>query len=478
MNSNAHGSGTLKSFRKRRPSVPLRAASLAKVFPSVVLFVAIPLSGYAQGPLAPPGAPAPSMKSLEQVEPRTPISTASFSISAPGSYYLTANLTGSFGIIIAANDVTLDLNGFAVTGSSNNVGPGIRVNAGHSNIEIRNGTISNWGQHGVDALAASNIRMFNIRSISNAQFATSHSGIFVGENSLIKTCMAEANSGGGIVALNNTRVIECMSRSNGFAGITISDRSRADKCVSSSNGGDGIRTGSWSVVIDCSAQTNFQNGIWTGTGSTISGCNSSFNGSAGILTASDCTLDRCLSYTNSFTGIRAGSGCVIRGCVATGNTVDGIDASAGSLISECTARNNGDDGITTGGATVSDCVASFNVGDGISLGSDCRVVDNTCFGNGNGGDGAGIRFLLGGSRIENNHVTDNDWGIKGNTSSTAGTLIVRNTASGNTGTASSGGADPHFDFNPTNNPHGVIEDVSGLAGGAITSSHVNRNWYY
>ena len=78
----------------------------------------LPLSTiHAQGSLTPPGAPAPTMKSLAQIEPRTPISSAPFTISVPGSYYLTTNVTVSAGdaIIIAANNVTLDLNGFTIS---------------------------------------------------------------------------------------------------------------------------------------------------------------------------------------------------------------------------------------------------------------------------------------------------------------------------------------------------------------------------
>jgi hypothetical protein len=50
---------------------------------------------FAQGPLTPPGAPAPTMKTLVQVEPRTPVSSLPFSITEPGSYYLTTSLTGN-----------------------------------------------------------------------------------------------------------------------------------------------------------------------------------------------------------------------------------------------------------------------------------------------------------------------------------------------------------------------------------------------
>ena len=99
------------------------------------------------------------MKSLAQIEPRTIVNSANtpgdgtslFIISQPGSYYLTTNLvgvSGKNGINIAANCVTLDLNGFALLG-----GPGsssaIYILGAQTNITVRNGTISGWGSSGV-----------------------------------------------------------------------------------------------------------------------------------------------------------------------------------------------------------------------------------------------------------------------------------------------------------------------------------------
>ena len=91
---------------------------------------------FAQGPLAPPSAPAPSMKSLAQIEARTAIS-ATTNISTPGSYYLTGDLAGE--ISIYASDVTLDLNGFTIR----NLYRAISVGNGESfkNITIRNGSV-------------------------------------------------------------------------------------------------------------------------------------------------------------------------------------------------------------------------------------------------------------------------------------------------------------------------------------------------
>src|SRR5438270_4345686 len=83
----------------------------------LALLVVAALAGVARGgPLDPPGPPASTQP---QVEPRTPISALPFTISQPGSYFLTQNLTasaGGDGITVLADNVTIDLNGFALTG--------------------------------------------------------------------------------------------------------------------------------------------------------------------------------------------------------------------------------------------------------------------------------------------------------------------------------------------------------------------------
>ena len=77
------------------------------------------------GNLNPPAAPAPTMKTLDEVEPRIPVGTTTtpgdaeyeYIISASGSYYLTGNIAASKGgIKIASNDVTLDLSGYTLSG--------------------------------------------------------------------------------------------------------------------------------------------------------------------------------------------------------------------------------------------------------------------------------------------------------------------------------------------------------------------------
>lgn len=72
-------------------------------------------SAFAQGPLIPLTAPAPSMKTLNQIEARTaippsptvPLAGPHYMISRPGSYYLTGNIevVSGNGINITASDV-------------------------------------------------------------------------------------------------------------------------------------------------------------------------------------------------------------------------------------------------------------------------------------------------------------------------------------------------------------------------------------
>ena len=100
------------------------------------------------GPLTPPaGAVSPSYKTLDQVEPRVPIESLPFTITQPGSYYLTGDLaTAGNGIIVNASDVTIDLMGFTITGSDPNQFSGIEqvLAFNNKNLTVRNGTVRNF----------------------------------------------------------------------------------------------------------------------------------------------------------------------------------------------------------------------------------------------------------------------------------------------------------------------------------------------
>src|SRR5262245_16864747 len=118
---------------------------------STLLLLSLADVGLAQGPLVPPGPPGPTFKTLQQVEPRTPISSLPITLSQPGSYYLTTNLqgvAGQHGITISGPRVTLDLMGFELRGVAGSLS-GIYMNPATS-PHIRDGSITGWGQDGIN----------------------------------------------------------------------------------------------------------------------------------------------------------------------------------------------------------------------------------------------------------------------------------------------------------------------------------------
>jgi hypothetical protein len=115
----------------------------------------------------------------------------------PGCYRLTGNLTvpaGKHGIIVIADNVTVDLNGFAIVSagaSSSNAG----IFATADNCTVYNGTVKGFT---TGVLIATNARVEKVRSISNVlEGIQMEGGIAVG-NTLV------GNGDHGLVYYNNS----------------------------------------------------------------------------------------------------------------------------------------------------------------------------------------------------------------------------------------------------------------------------------
>jgi parallel beta-helix repeat protein len=198
---------------------------------------------FAQGALAPPGAPGATMLTLSQVEPRTPVdavhtpgtSTNEFTITNSGSYYLTTNIigvSGEDGIDIEANNVTLDLNGFALLAGSS-AGYGIQTLSGCANITVYNGTVSGW--------------FFGVRSYAgNTTFdrldiSANNYGLFVYGPSVIRDCASSGNRDTGIGAVSNDCFIfDNICVSNSFGIVVEGNNNRVEDNHLPGNGLEGI----------------------------------------------------------------------------------------------------------------------------------------------------------------------------------------------------------------------------------------------
>ncbi|MDW7979440.1 MAG: right-handed parallel beta-helix repeat-containing protein [Verrucomicrobiales bacterium] len=214
-----------------------------------------------------------------------------------------------------------------------------------------------------------------------------------------------------ILTITNVTIRNGTVRGWGTNGVdlTFANHGRVEEVFALRNGSYGIRAIGHFIMVNCSARENGEVGLAPGNGSIVVDCTANNNGSDGLMTGSDSVVKNCTAAYNGRHGIVAGGGSHVSACVASWNATNGIYALWGSVVSDCSLQ--------------------FNTGNGIQVGGNCLVIRNNCRANGNGdGVGAGILAISNGNRIEDNNVTQNDWGIRVDG---AGNFIVKNSALGN-----------------------------------------------
>lgn len=320
---------------------------------AAIVTLVVVLAGVVRaGPLDPPGGPSSTAGVLR---PGTPISSLPYTITQPGSYYLTGNLTGvssQNGINIASNDVTLDLNGFTLQGVADSLS-GVMVSSGalRRAITVRNGTARGWGGTGIQAQFAVGGVFDSLTSEGNVQF-----GISIGPGSTLTHCAATNNGGTGISAQEST-IRDCTSLSNGGNGYQIGVSMLTD-CIAAHNTFDGIKASN-SHITGCEAWQNGTIGI-NAQSSEVTDNDVGQNTGSGIeVIGSGSLVARNNVHTNSITG--TGSGIHVTG---TENRIDenhvtdevappfqdvGIHVTgAGNVVVRNAAHANGDNYELTG----------------------------------------------------------------------------------------------------------------------------------
>jgi hypothetical protein len=347
-----------------------------KLLTICLLPFAICLSTFAQGSLTPPGAPGATMLTLSQVEPRTPISSAPFTIMKPGSYYLTTNIivnTFVNAIVINTNGVTLDLNGFTIS-STGSGGTAILLNVynpftsfGNTDITISNGHITggvtnNAGTYGGPGFGFGigyfEAPPYNVRVIGVTVSGCLDDGIYLGtgNSTVVESCTVKIVGGNGIVASSvshstavqcgNTAISadtasDCYGNCIGSGGDGLYVSIAAFNCYGQSSSGDGVyvdgtaencygqSTSSGDGVVASTAQNCYGQSNANGIGilaTTVLNCFGYSVGNDGGVDAIEIAIG-CYGYSNGGTGLAAqtaafciggSSGTAIQATIANG----------------------------------------------------------------------------------------------------------------------------------------------------------------
>jgi len=227
------------------------------------------------GDLNPPAGP---IQPTNRVALNQQSITLPYTIVQSGSYVLTSNLTGApgqSGIVINADDVTLDLNGFSLFGASGTVHGIIAAAPGGRNISVVNGTVRGWGQRGVDLRNATASQVSRVRAVGNGTL-----GVAVGSSSAASECNSDGNQT-GFVSSGSAEFRDCSAASNIGDGFSVDDGSLVIDSRATGNGGRGI-SANRSRVADCVARSNGGHGIEAAAGCVIEGSTAESNGASSV----------------------------------------------------------------------------------------------------------------------------------------------------------------------------------------------------
>lgn len=423
------------------------------------------------GDLNPPAGPVmETMKPLDEVEPRiavnaenTPtLGNAAFSISQPGSYYLTSDVVvaaGQNAIAIVTSDVTLDLNGFTIRGVPG-AQNGIVTTGFPRNIEVRNGALTDWPGNGILAdsdggrfinLRFENCDTYGINTINGFSNIIEHcvafgcgvdntedTGGFLINRGVIRNSLARSGSVGFTTIGSGNLLDGCSAIESLDEGFNLNGATRLVGSVSNGANASGFLIASEvdATFESCTAQGNTFDGFEAEDDDNSDGqiadltfinCKSLENGESGYDLDGSAIMRGCVAAENGQTGFQLGGegAHTLRDCDSLRNTGAGFAVNAGSLVESCSAQGNSGFGVTAGndaGVSLIEVVARGN-GDGFQLGTNAVVERCVSVGTGVGSTSTDGVVVGGGSVVRD--CTIADWRGSGIVLSGAtGTLLI------------------------------------------------------
>ena len=384
-------------------------------------------------------------EAIQIVEARTPLdelntdALGTVLISKPGSYYLRQDLVisraNADGIRINSDNVTIDLNGYGIISTRSDTDDGISTSGRHNNIIIKNGTISGFGEDGIN-------------------------GIFLAQ-STFQNLLIQDNGDEGMVVDLNCLIINCLVTRNGNDGMEVDDGSIIRNCTASFNGDDGIVTSFGCSVYNCTAFSNARDGISASNGTQVIGCT---------------------VYDNDVYGIDLALGGMCINNMALRNGEHGLDIASSSLVMNNVSNDNGvcitDTNCPSGGGSGS----NTSQGAGIRSFANSFIFNNYCSGNYFGIALSSTDACAIGNNVQNNSHA-------GILSSSSGCMVINNTAHNNGFAQSPSVTDIDRygmgdfalrDENASRPAYGPIIDVSGVGDISTISNsdHPFANFVY
>ena len=243
----------------------LRSIAIVSLFTALL----IPATAFAKGP--------------------TVIKTLPYTISVPGNYTLSKSLTYTANLVdaitISASNVTLDMNGFGITGSGMATAAHDGILISGNGVEVRNGYLAGFFD-GLSTFGSIGTKALNLKAYENKEF-----GICVGFD--------KVGYGGA--------VLDCKTYVNGDSGIAVCDIGSIIKGnVAYNNGANcGIYVNGQACITGNNSYGNSGVGIYAGPGSTVKNNSSCNNTMYGFYTTGTVLLDGNAATGNNGGGVGA-----------------------------------------------------------------------------------------------------------------------------------------------------------------------------